>query len=85
MRLRDAVVDTRTVPASPDEEIARWLGDRILAWNTHGLRIINRDGDVVVPPPGFLLVRWPDGSLTITSPAAAALTYETIPADGEQA
>jgi hypothetical protein len=78
LRLRDIEADGRTVPARRDEEIAAWLGDGLAAWEPEGLVIRNPAGRLISAPTGWLLVRWPDGWLSVSSDEAARRIFEPV-------
>lgn len=79
-RLRDAVVDTRVVGTLLRKELAAWLGDEFVEWGDSDAVVVRQlDGFLVTVAPGWLLVRWPDGGLTVASPRAAERIYPPAP------
>lgn len=75
-RLKDAVVDTRTVPGHRDLAIARWIDDALIQWDENGLFVTDSDDDPVLVKPGWLLVKWPDGVVTVCSTRTALRLFE---------
>lgn len=79
--LLDAVVDTRTVPAEPDGEITAWLGEDFVDWTPGNLVVRNGDDTAVLVLTGWVLCRWPDGWLGVSSASFARRTMRPL-ADG---
>lgn len=65
-----AVVDTRVWDGTPNPALIAWLGDDGHHFDGTQLVIHTTDGDIY-PEPGWTIVRWPDGDLTVMSPRAA--------------
>lgn len=80
-QLRTTVVDTREVPDGYDYEIVDWLGDRYVRWEERTVTVLDMEGRKVHATPGWLLVRWPDGGFTVSSPASAVRHYEDVDED----
>lgn len=76
-RLKQAEVDTRTVPPRYDQEIADWLGGSLVSWTEAGVTVLIEAGEILAKP-GWLLVLWPDGGRTVASAASAARVYEPV-------
>lgn len=65
-----AVVDTRLWDGTPNPALIAWLGGDGHHFDGTQLVIHTTDGDIY-PEPGWTIVRWPDGDLTVMSPRAA--------------
>lgn len=76
MYLRDVEVDAEFVPRQPDEKIKEWLGDQLVSWEADTLTVEISEGSVMEAPPGWLLVSWPDGWFSISSPGTAQRLFE---------
>lgn len=77
-----ALVDTRTWDGTRDPALITWLGEDAHRFDGHQLVLQTSDGDVY-PEPGWTLLRWPDGGLTVMSSRAAA--RRLTPATEQQA
>lgn len=75
-------VDTRRWTGTPTQELAGWLGADFEAWEGDQLVIRHPDVHSRRPPAGWLLIRWPDGGLTVASPHAARLRYRPLATEG---
>lgn len=81
-RLRNEIVDTREVPDARDESIVAWLGDRYVQWQDDGVTVLDMEGRTVRARAGWLMVRWPDGGFTVSSPASAERVYRDLADSG---
>ncbi len=80
-RLRCAVVDTELIPAARDERLVAWIGDNLEFWEPEALVVRQGDGRLIATAPGWTLVRWDDGTLTVMSPVSERMFLEDGEAD----
>lgn len=74
-----ALVDTRVWNGTRDADLIAWMGDRAHRFDDDGqLVILTTDGEIR-PRPGWTLVSWPDGALTVMSARAALIRLTPVP------
>lgn len=69
------LVDVRVWPGSITPELREWIGQDLITVHGDRLTVHNAEGDPVALPPGWFLVRYPEG-LIVHSPSAAVLNIE---------
>jgi hypothetical protein len=74
---RNVRVRLRTWTGQPEADLSAWLGDAPHHYEGDQLVIHGEGADEDVRPrPGWQLVRWPDGVVTVASARTAARVYE---------
>lgn len=74
-RTRNARTDHRIWNGTHDPALTEWLGPDTHHWH-HGQLILHTpDGDMT-PRPGWSILRWDDGELTIASPRIVARVWQ---------
>lgn len=63
-----------------DSELSDWLGSRFGGWQYVAgelmLQVQGDSGNKILAKPGYLLLRYPDGSLAVMAPMAAVRPFE---------